>query len=115
LTTTYTNTAAVASLGRITVAGGKAYFLDGTITSFITNSHLATMTLQWFNSDANTAIGNPYVFVGDGALSPQICFVQVKAYFNPPSSPATVRVELRITANSGVTSFVRGDVKCIFV
>jgi hypothetical protein len=115
LTTTYTNVAAVASLGRITVAGGKAYLLEGRITSFIESSHLGTMTLQWFNSDANTAIGNPLTYSGDGALAPQICFPDLKAYFNPPASPATVRVELRITANTGITTFVRGDVTCKFV
>jgi hypothetical protein len=106
-TTTYTSAANVASLGRATVAGGKTYMLTGTIPSVTFSSHLGSLTLQWFNADTTTAIGNSFVFNGDGAISPQFCTIIAKSYYAPPASPATVRIELKITAVSGLNSISR--------
>jgi len=69
--------------------------------------HSGSLTLQWFNADTTTAIGNPFIFLGDGALSPDFCTPIVKAYFAPAASPSTVRVELRITAVTGLASITR--------
>lgn len=108
-TTTYTTTANVASLGRITVAGGKKWLCAVDIASFKFNLHNSTFTMQWFNADANTAIGSPIVVNGDGGANPDQCRAHLRAYFTPPSSPATVRIEVRITAATGLLSITRAD------
>jgi hypothetical protein len=106
-TTTYTNTANVASLGRATLAGGKSYMLKGTVPYLTLTGHTGSITLQWFNANTTTAIGNAFKFDGDGAASPVFAIPMIKAYFAPPASPATVRVELRITAANNLSSITR--------
>jgi hypothetical protein len=101
-TTTYVNTTNTASLGRITLTGGLNYMLKGYIPSFFFASAVgSSFTIQWFNSDTSTAIGHPQLVNSPGSLEPEYGTAICMAFFNPPSSPATVRVELRFTAASG--------------
>uniref|UniRef100_A0A6C0JR01 Uncharacterized protein n=1 Tax=viral metagenome TaxID=1070528 RepID=A0A6C0JR01_9ZZZZ len=110
LTTTYTNTANVASLGRISLVTGHSYLLEGSLDLISIKDHVATFTVQWYNSDDNVALGNPFVYLADGEDHPKICNVNLKAYYNNTSG-STKRVELRITNNpsSNLRSITRAS------
>jgi hypothetical protein len=100
-TSTYSNATNTASIGRITLAGGNNYLLKGFIPSFFFATTLSSFSIQWFNSDTDTGIGHSQLINGPGNLAPEYGTAFVMAYFNPSSSPSTVRVELRFTATSG--------------
>jgi hypothetical protein len=109
-TTAYTKVANVASLGRLTLSGGKKYLFTFVIQNLVFNTHLGGMTLQLFNSDTTTAIGNPYEYIGDGAIKPNTSTPMFFAYYAPTALPATTRVELRITAQSQLVSIGHAQV-----
>lgn len=102
-TTAYTTTANVASLGRITLAGGHAYLLSCVIPSCQMMSS-ANMTLNWFNADTNAAIGTANAFSNGNN---NINLPQIYAYFNP--SIAT-RVEVRFTVISNVSRITAASI-----
>jgi len=80
------------------------------IQNVIFTTHLGSMTLQLYNSDTTTAIGNSYTYTGDGALNPNTSTPMFFVYYAPAVSPATTRVELRITAESQLVSIGRAQV-----
>lgn len=92
--TTYNTSTNTASIGRITLAGGKTYKLTGSINNVVSANYNAT---RWYNSDTNTALG-----LLSGAASPisttdRVPSAGTIAYI---TTSGTTRVELRITWNS---------------
>lgn len=100
----YSSSANTDSIGRYKLKSGSTYQLNAQITNLVLNRHDGYVTLQWFDSDANTALGQPIKVSGTGGPIGDIKagFGSVKAFSSPT---VDVRVELRVTGLNEVISF----------
>lgn len=102
VTTAYVTTNNAASIGRITLTATHKYKLEANITQYALTTHAGTFSLQWFDVDANIAIGNIFNVKGlgqDGNIT--YGNVIVIATVSPVTN---VRVELRILSADGLFS-----------
>ncbi len=101
LTTPYTNATNVASIGRLTLTGGKKYKLKMSVdTVDFSNSGTFAIGVQLFNSDTNTAIGAQAIrskTVGTESSS-TLCVTNILAPL------VNTRYELRILAPTNLQS-----------
>lgn len=97
-TTPYTNATGVASLGRITLAGGKVYELTQQVFAAGSGGY---MFLAWYNSDTNTLIDQGFFLTTDNAASTNTTTSSKSTIFAPAIQ---TRVELRIYSISGITT-----------
>lgn len=104
--TAYTTKTNAASLGRITLAGGKTYTLDFTLQGYTVTTLLYTATYALFDSDSNTQIGNAVTVSGAGALNPAQSIVSFTTIFGPS---VNTRVEVRIVSQSLMLSITRAQ------
>lgn len=100
----YSSSANADSIGRYKLKSGNTYLLTAQITNLVLNRHDGSVTLQWFDSDSNTGLGQPIKVSGTGGPIGSIsaCLGQIKAFSSPN---VDVRVELRVTALNEVVSF----------
>jgi hypothetical protein len=97
--TTYTTTAAVASVGRFTLIGGKTYLLRGTLPSVDFSTTSGTVTYQWWDATNSTALGSSAV-ISTHAISGNGTGGYAEAVVTPASD---ILVELRIIAATAVS------------
>jgi len=103
-TTAYSSAANVASMGRFTLTSGHTYKLEAELTNFVFNKHTGSVTLQWYDSDGNSALSQPIVVNGIGGATGAINYGHghINAFI---TTVADTRVELRVTAASELVSF----------
>lgn len=110
VTTAYTHTSNVASLGRFTLVGNgtNKYRIITNFIKYDLLNHAKSFTVQWYDSDTNTAIGNAFEIKGMGQSGDKtIVNPEFRVYYTPAIN---VRVELRFTAIDGLTKV--GQVYC---
>lgn len=90
----YTTTTNIASIGRITLIGGKTYKLTASINNVVASSYNAT---AWYNANTGSQIGFTAGAGSPTGSSDRVPSAGTVAFFSPSS---TTRVELRITWNS---------------
>lgn len=100
-TTAYTNAPNVASVGRFTLSPGSTFLLECIIPRLTLNKHNSTFTIQWFNSDTDTAIDNPLVYTGIGTNVIYYGHVTLRSVI---TTTVSSKVECRIVSNSGLTA-----------
>lgn len=109
-TTTYTNTANVDSVGRITLQGNgtKKYRMIVNFIKFDLANHAKNFTVQWYDADTDTAIGDAFEITGLGQSGDKTLInPEFRVYYTPTTN---VRVEVRFTAVDGLTRV--GQVYC---
>lgn len=104
--TSYSNSNGAASLGRLSLQGGKTYKLDGSPGYCLFSGNTGVITFQWFDvTGTPAAIGQPQNLYAQTDASHEGAFGDLVAIFQPGgSSQDLFLVELRITAVTALTS-----------
>lgn len=99
----YSTKPAVDSIGRILVPKTRSYFvLDCLIENLVFKAHNSYFEACWWDVDLDLAIGSPVKIQGIGDKQPGYCVSHFRSFLPPGEK----RVELRITAASGLVQLV---------
>lgn len=114
VTSPYTSTLNLPSLGRITLKGGKKYLLKGEIDAFKVKSHSSTFSIQWYDSDNSIPLGDEYTFnaIGTTGIDPDYGGPRILTVFEILTD---TRVEMRIVSSNILQKINRASCEIIVI